>query len=107
MAPAFGHSFVRGSLTSVAVPVRIVVGDADDVAPAEVNASYFAQLITGARLDVLAGGVGHFAFLDLPTARAKRELPRYAVDQPGVDRSAIHERVAETASAFFTDAFRS
>lgn len=106
MAPAFGHSFVRGSLTSIAIPVRIVVGDGDDIAPAEVNASYFAQLIKGARLDTLRGGVGHFVFLDLPTAKAKHDLPRYAVDPPGVDRAAIHEQVAEMASAFFTEALR-
>lgn len=106
MAPAFGHSFVRSSLTSIAVPVQIVVGDADDMAPVEVNARYFAELIKGARLKVLKGGVGHFVFLDLPTPRAQRELPRYAVDAPGVDRAAIHQRVVEMASAFFTEAFR-
>jgi predicted dienelactone hydrolase len=104
MAPAFGHSFIRTSLASIAIPVRIVVGDADDVAPAAIHASYFVQLIKGARLEVLAGGVGHFVFLDLPTARAERELVRYAVDAPGVDRAAIHQRVAAMASAFFTEA---
>jgi len=106
MAPAFGHSFARSSLASISIPVRIVVGDRDDVTPADVHAAYFANEIKGARLDVLGGGVGHFVFLDLPTSRAKLELPLYAIDPPGVDRAAIHDRVIEMAASFFDDAMK-
>ena len=106
IAPALGHSFVPASLASIAIPVRIVVGHGDQAAPAEGNASYFAKTIKGARLDILPGGVGHFVFLDLPTPKAKSELPLLAVDPPGVDRAAIHERVAGMAVEFFAEALR-
>jgi predicted dienelactone hydrolase len=106
MAPAYGHSFVPASLAAISIPVRIVVGDADRAAPAETNARYFAQSIRGARLDVLTGGVGHHVFNDLPTERGKKALPALAVDAPGVDRAAIHERVARMAVEFFGEALR-
>jgi predicted dienelactone hydrolase len=106
MAPAFGHSFAHRSLPAISIPVRIVAGDADDIAPADSNAAYFAQESKGARLDILEGGLGHFVFLAFPTAQAKLELPLYAIDPPGVDRAAIHRRVSEMAAEFFTQALR-
>jgi hypothetical protein len=86
--------------------VRIVVGDNDHAAPLGENAAHFAKHIRNARLDVLAGGVGHYVFLDLPTAKGKTSLPALAVDPPGVDRAAIHERVAEMAAELFGEALK-
>lgn len=106
IAPALGHSFAPASLASIAIPVRIVVGHGDQAAPAEGNASYFADSIKGARLDILPGSVGHYVFLDLPTPKAKKELPHLAVDPPGVDRAAIHERVAGMAVEFFAETLK-
>lgn len=108
MAPALGPSVSPASLASIAIPIMVVVGDADRVAPAEDNAGYYAKHIKGARLELLTGGTGHFVFLDLPTAEGKRRLPGLAIDatgppgQLGVDRALVHRRVAELAIAFFT-----
>ena len=55
---------------------------------------------------ILPGGVGHYVFLDSPTPKAKKELPLLAVDLPGVDRAAIHERVAGMAVEFFAEALK-
>jgi predicted dienelactone hydrolase len=63
IAPALGHWFAPASLASIAIPVRIVLGHGDQDAPAEGNASCFAESIKGARLDILSGGVGHYVFL--------------------------------------------
>jgi predicted dienelactone hydrolase len=106
IAPPLGHSFARASLAAIAIPVQIVVGHGDQVAPAVGNAAYLADHIKGARLDVLPGAVGHFVFLDLPTPQAKSALPGLAVDPPGVDRAAIHDRVAGMAVEFFAKALQ-
>jgi len=100
IAPELGHSFTEGGLAQVEVPVQIIVGDADSIAPATASAAYCAQGIKGARLDVLPR-VGHYTFLALPTAKAKAERPSLAVDLPGVDRAVIHAQVAQMAAEFF------
>jgi predicted dienelactone hydrolase len=106
MAPAVGHSVTRQSLASIRIPVRIVVGDNDHEAAAKYDAAYYAESIQGARLDILAGGVGHYVFLDLPTAKGKSTLPEFAVDAPGVDRAALHTRVVKMAIEFFQDSLK-
>jgi len=101
LAPPLAHSVAQASLRAIAIPVALVVGDADRLAPTNDNAGYYAQNVKGARLEVLSGGVGHFVFLDLPTAKGRTTLPGLAIDPAGVDRAAIHARVAAMASDFF------
>jgi predicted dienelactone hydrolase len=113
MAPPFGYSFATTSLSTISIPVKVMVGDADAVAPREWNANYYVQTINAgkqrpnATLDVLAGGVGHFAFLDLPTALGMQVLPPdLALDLPGVDRAAIHKEVMASALKFFCESLK-
>jgi predicted dienelactone hydrolase len=113
MAPPFGYSFDTTSLSKIKIPVKVMVGDADVVAPGEWNAKYYVQSINAgkkqqnASLDVLAGGVGHFAFLDLPTELGKQVLPpELALDLPGVDRAAVHDRVMESSLRFFCESLK-
>jgi predicted dienelactone hydrolase len=106
IAPAVGPSFTPSGLASIAIPVRIVVGDGDRSAPADVNAAYYAKHIPGARLDVLPGGVAHYTFLSLPTAQCRKDLPLLASDAPGVDRAAVHAQVAGMAAEFFGQALK-
>jgi predicted dienelactone hydrolase len=113
MAPAFGYSFDTTSLRKISIPVHVVVGDADALAPAQWNAEYYVESINAnkrfknASLDVLQGGVGHFVFLDLPTEFGKQVLPPdLALDLPGVDRAAIHDQVAQSALKFFCESLR-
>lgn len=60
LAPPMGAGFTAEGLRDVRVPVCIVVGDADVVAPAETNAKHFAAHIPGARLVVVPGECGHY-----------------------------------------------
>lgn len=60
LAPAVGHGFNADTLAQVAVPVHLVVGDADPVTPAAANAGYFAGHIPGAGYTVLPGERGHY-----------------------------------------------
>jgi predicted dienelactone hydrolase len=106
MAPPLARSLGQSSLASITIPVRIVVGDADRMAPAAENAAYDAKHIRGARLDVLQGGIGHFVFLDTPTAKGRAARSPYALDPPGVDRDAIHARVSDMAIEFFVESLK-
>lgn len=61
LGPAIGHAFSVQSLHGVTVPVQIVVGDADLVAPKELNAAYYtANIPTARKLIVLPGERGHY-----------------------------------------------
>jgi predicted dienelactone hydrolase len=61
LGPAIGHAFSKEGLQSITVPVQIVVGDADLIAPKELNAEYYTQNIpTAKKLIVLPGERGHY-----------------------------------------------
>jgi predicted dienelactone hydrolase len=88
-------------LQKITIPVEIVAGAADSIAPPAQNAQFFAANIKGAKLTILPGGVGHYTFLDVGTDAGKKQLPKFFVDNPGVDREAVHKQVAEMAAEFF------
>lgn len=60
LAPAIGYGFTPEGLKDIHIPVRIVVGDADIIAPLAVNAKHYADHIDGATLSVLPGELGHY-----------------------------------------------
>ena len=101
IAPALASGFSRDSLAGVRVPVRIVVGEADDITPPDETALRYAELLPNAEATVLDGGVAHYTFLGEGTEIGRREHPELCVDLPGVDRGAVHRGVARMASEFF------
>ena len=101
IAPAVASAFSPESLRKIAIPVEIVAGEADHIAPPPENARFFASNIKGAKLAILPGGVGHYTFLDVGTEAGKKQLPQLFVDNPGVDRRAVHDQVAQMAAEFF------
>jgi predicted dienelactone hydrolase len=71
LAPAIGQGFTRDGLKDITIPVQIVVGDADLIAPAERNAGHYAALIHTAKpLIVLPGERGHYITPSTGTSRA-------------------------------------
>ncbi len=101
IAPAVARAFTPESLQKIAIPVEIVAGASDRMAPPEENAEFFARNITGAQLMILPGGVGHYTFLDVGTEAGKKQYPRLFVDNEGVNREAVHTEVAQMAADFF------
>lgn len=77
MAPALVQALDPASLPRMTVPVSIVVGDADTVAPAATNASVAARAIPGAREDVLPL-VTHYDFLATCQPAARQVVPQCA-----------------------------
>ncbi|HUB96988.1 MAG TPA: alpha/beta hydrolase [Stellaceae bacterium] len=106
MAPALGPSFTPESLKTIAVPVAIVAGADDRIAPPETSAKFIAGLIPNAKLTIFPGAVGHYVFTDLCTEAGRTASPALCVDAPGVDRESVHRQTAEDAIAFFDAALR-
>jgi predicted dienelactone hydrolase len=100
IAPALGSGFTAAGLSQIKIPVGIVIGQADLVAPLATNAQRYADLINGARLTILNGGVGHYTFLAECTRRGQKVVD-VCRDAEGVDRRQVHQRVAQLAFEFF------
>ncbi len=101
IAPAVARAFTPETLQKIEIPVEIVAGESDTIAPPDQNAKFYAANIKGSKLTIVPGGVGHYTFLDVGTEAGKKQLPQLFVDNPGVDRAAVHQRVSEMAADFF------
>jgi len=101
IAPAVARAFTPESLQRITIPVDIVAGAGDTIAPPAENAEFFARKIPRADLTILPGGVAHYTFLDSGTEDGRKQLPQFFVDKPGVDREAVHAQVAQMAVDFF------
>ncbi|MCP4896667.1 MAG: peptidase [bacterium] len=100
MAPAVGMALTEESLRSFSLPVKIVLGDADEIVPPETNGLRVAESIDGCEVETLPG-VGHYTFLAECTPRGKKYLP-ICRDREGVNRVEIHQLVAEDVLGFFS-----
>ncbi|HEU5236930.1 MAG TPA: prolyl oligopeptidase family serine peptidase [Pyrinomonadaceae bacterium] len=105
IAPALGGGFNKAGLSPIRIPVFIVVGQADKVAPPATNARHYAQLIKGAKLSVLPGEIGHYTFLAECNAHGKAILD-ICHDAASVDRARVHQQVAQLAFEFFEQGWR-
>ncbi|HTV09908.1 MAG TPA: hypothetical protein VMD97_12770 [Candidatus Aquilonibacter sp.] len=105
IAPAVGFTLTPDSLHAMRIPVDIVVGSADPIAPPRDNADYIRAHIRGAKETILPNVV-HYTFLDTCTAQGKQQASVYCADPPGVDRDAVHQQVDEMAIEFFDRALR-
>jgi predicted dienelactone hydrolase len=103
MAPVLANGFDAKRLTDVTIPVRIVVGEADTIAPMQTNAVHYTQMIPQADLRVLHGKVAHYEFLTVCTKKGQNTLP-ICKDAPGVKRAQVHHEVANMAYQFFEGA---
>ena len=105
LAPALGFTLTPESLRALRLPVGIVAGGADTIAPPASSADFIRANVRGARESTLPG-VGHYDFLDTCTATGKTSAPQYCTDPPGLDRNAVHAQAAALAIGFFARAFR-
>jgi predicted dienelactone hydrolase len=101
MAPALGPAFIPQTLAAIHIPVAIVAGAADAVAPVASGARYFATHIPHAELKIFPAPVGHFVFVGDCLAAGRKALPRICNDVTGVDRAAILSETVGLAEKFF------
>lgn len=95
------RAFIPGSLSDIAVPVHILVGEADDEAPHDACSLWLKQHNPAFEVTLLGANVGHYVFLPEATETGMRSEPVLCGDPDGVDRTAIHQRVAEATVALF------
>lgn len=105
LAPAVVDAFARLDPETIGIPLRIVVGTRDHLAPAGPNARALAAVGSVAEL-VEIQDVGHYTFLPR-CGWAGRLLLGEICDEPGgIDRGTIHRAVAADALTFFEGALR-
>jgi predicted dienelactone hydrolase len=100
IAPALGEAFDQHSFSEVTIPVSLLAGEADTVAPVDTNIHRIAGLMPKATVTMVPGA-GHYTFLDTCAPEVVEHLARICADNPGVERDAIHARAAERAADFF------
>ena len=101
--PSLGPGHNARSLSRVQVPVHIVGTVGNDFLPFEHNAGRYARLIPGASLTPLAHGEGHFVFVDKCSEDAEVHGVPVCRDRNGVQRAAVHARVAEIIERFLSE----
>jgi predicted dienelactone hydrolase len=97
MAPGIVPGLDPESLKRMRLPVAIVLGDADKVAPPATNGEVAAALIPGAKLTVLPR-VGHYDFLAECTPAGDSVVPVCPTDVP---RAGTHKAAIDDALALF------
>jgi len=96
IAPAIVQALPPEGLAKIKVPVAIILGDADPVAPPATNGLVAAKAIPHAELKVLPG-VGHYDFLSTCTPAAK-DVPICTAKVP---QDPTHAAAVDMALAFF------
>lgn len=89
------RAFRSESLTEIAEPVAIMVGGADQEAPADICAEWLNTKLANSSLYSLGADVGHLTFLGLGTEQGRLRAPDAYVDRPGVNRAHIHDEVID------------
>lgn len=103
MAPAIGFGFhTRKQTNKITAPIIIVAGKGDAVAPVELNAEVYHNLIETSKMHLFNTNVGHYVFLNESTEFGKKVAPLITVDNPEVNRKEIHEKTLELAIDFFS-----
>ena len=98
IAPAVVQALPPAGLARIGVPVAIILGDADPIAPPATNGLVAAKAIRHAQLKVLPG-VGHYDFLSTCTAAGMAAVPLCAIK---VAQDGTHQAAIDMAVAFFT-----
>ncbi|TDY21699.1 putative dienelactone hydrolase [Paraburkholderia sp. BL6665CI2N2] len=100
IAPALGEAFDANSFADVTIPVSLLAGEADVIAPVATNIHRIAGLLRSAHVEMVPGA-SHYTFLDTCLADVVARLAGICRDGPGVDRDAVHALAADRAIRFF------
>ena len=100
MDPAVGPGFSDRGLRAIAVPALVIGSVHNDFLPYPFHAGRIAGRIPAAVVVRLDAGEGHFVYLDVGAAPLEvMGVPLFR-DRPGVDREAVHARLAAAIGSF-------
>ncbi len=105
IAPAVLEALDRGSIERIEIPVRVVVGDRDTLAPVALNARPFSEALPRSRLLVLPG-VDHYTFIGECGWAGRLLLGEICEERAEVSRRDTLDRVSRDAVAFFDESLR-
>ena len=100
MAPV-GALFDDGALAGVTIPIRLYGAEKDAVATVAHHAERVKALLPVAPEYTVVPNAGHYAFMMPFPAIIAAEVGPPALDPPGFDRAAFHERLNAEVAAFF------
>lgn len=103
MAPAIVQAFEPGELARLAVPLSVVVGEADAIASPATNSKVIAEAKGKVRLQVLPS-VGHYDFLADCTALGRERVGKLC--EAEADKAATHEAAVRQARTLFEATLR-
>ncbi len=95
------RAFSEESLRTIDAPAVILVGDGDTTAPIEECSSWLNARLERSRLEILAGGLGHYVFLPEGTPLGFSFAEHLFSDPAGIERASVHEEISELSAAFF------
>ncbi|CCE07947.1 putative dienelactone hydrolase oxidoreductase protein [Bradyrhizobium sp. STM 3843] len=105
MAPGLVPMFTEESLNAISLPIAIISGDADEIAPSASNAEALARQIPHATLK-LVPHAGHYVFFGTCTMLGRMMVRTACRDPDGVDRDAVHAETIGLALDFFAASLR-
>jgi predicted dienelactone hydrolase len=104
ICPAVGQGFIsKSQFRDIDKPLYIVDVESDRITPYKTNALHYHQLVPASGYLLIKGRADHYVFLGEAAESVKKEAPVYFVDDPSVDRHAIHQQVGQLAVDFFQD----
>ncbi len=98
--PAVGPGFTKESLKSVKIPTLIIGSVKNDFLPYSSHAGYISSFIKKSEIIKLDSGEGHFVYLDKCNLPIKALGVPICTDAEGVDRVAIHTKLASKIEQF-------
>lgn len=104
LSPAVVQSITEDSLRGITIPVSVIVGTQDTVAPVASNAERVASLVSGAEYAEIEGA-GHYTFLSECTDLGKVYVKTLCTDSPTIDRAKVHNSVSGQVLSFFNRTF--
>jgi predicted dienelactone hydrolase len=100
MDPAVGPGFSERGLRAIAAPTLVIGSVHNDFLPYPFHAGRIAAQVSGAEVVRLDAGEGHFVYLDACSVPLEAMGVPLFRDRPGVDRNAVHERLAIAIAIF-------
>jgi predicted dienelactone hydrolase len=102
IAPALGEAFDATSFADVSIPVSLVAGKQDPIAPVDTNIRRIAGLMPDAKVSMMPGAA-HNTFMDDCLPGVVDPLASICKDPAGVDRDAVHAQTIDWALGFFAN----
>jgi predicted dienelactone hydrolase len=101
MDPAAGPGFTQAGLRALKTPALVIGSVDDDFLPFAAHAGRISEMLGSAETVQLAGGEGHFVYVDRCNLPINVMGVKLCSDRAGVDRDATHAKLVPQILSFF------